>query len=372
MLTELRSNPRTPRRRPGESDRVRARARDHFDLFETSWPSDDSSSCQPSANIGWLRAAQAAYFESAEIQVFAAESQHRILAATALVGVRRGGILRQIPLGGEIVPVDVAVQDARGLRCLTDSLIRARQPLCLDRLPADSQTLPAIRHSGYGRAIVTQRAAAATQFVSLDESWIEPERHLAPIERRRLTRARKRAERIGPVTVEIHTPDLSELPRLLDAIDDLSASAETRLDEAQAARRLGQAVFFRQYAEAACVATSLRICMLRIGDHVAAAQVCVEGEHAAWMIIAESSPRFARCQPGQLLACEVLRYCAQANLSSLELWIEAQPWMQFWPLTARDHVSLRVYPISIRGTAALLFDSATAIYRRAKKVLRRS
>jgi CelD/BcsL family acetyltransferase involved in cellulose biosynthesis len=305
------------------------------------------------------------------MQVFAAESQHRILAAMALVGVRRGGILRQIPLGGEIAPADVAVQNARGLRCLTDSVIRARQPLCLDRLPASSQTIPAMRRSAYGRAIVMQRAAAQTRFVSLDESWIEPERHLPPIERRLLARARKRAERHGPVTVEIHTPDLSELPRLLDAIDDLSATAGARLDEAQAARRLGQAVFLRQYAEAACVASSLRICMLRIGDRVAAAQVCVEGEHAAWMLIAASCPRFARCRPAQLLVCEVLRYSAQANLRSLELWIEAQPWMYSWPFTARDHVSLRVYPISIRGTAALLFDSATAIYRHAKKALRR-
>jgi CelD/BcsL family acetyltransferase involved in cellulose biosynthesis len=216
-----------------------------------------------------------------------------------------------------------------------------------------------------------QRAAAPTQFASLDESWIEPERHLPPIERRLLVRARKRAERLGPVTVEIHSPDLSELPRLLDAIDDLNAAAGVRWDEAHASRRLGQAVFLRQYAEAACVAGSLRICMLRIGDRVAAAQVCVEGEHAAWMLVAESCPRFTRCRPAQLLACEVLRYCAQANLRSLEFWIEAQPWMQSWPLAARDHVSLRVYPIGIRGTAALLLDSATAIYRRAKKMLRR-
>jgi CelD/BcsL family acetyltransferase involved in cellulose biosynthesis len=372
MLTELRTNLRTPRRWPGESDRVRARTSDELDVFEARWPSDAILSSGPSSSFGWLRAARIAFSESAEVQVLAAECHHRVLAAAALVGVRRGGILRQTPLGSELgQPADVASQDARGLRCLADALVRSGEPLCFDRLPTNSPSIDAIRNASLGRAIAIVRPTEPITYLALDESWIVPERHLLPRERRRLDRVRQRAERIGPVSIEIHTPDLEELPRLLDVAFELHESKCHATNDHELVLQLGKTLFFRQYAEAACVSGSLRICLLRIGDRVAATQIGVEGDDTFWLLMAEADPRFARSQPSQLLAREVIKYCAEAHLSSYALWGPKQPWMQAWPVATQPCAALNVYPLRIRGLAALGVDGVMAIYRRVTQLAKR-
>lgn len=372
MLTELRTNLRTPRRWPGESDRVRARASDELDRFEASWPNDAIQSSGPSASFDWLRAARMAFSEAAEVQIFAAECQHRILAAAALVGVRRGGILRQMPLGSELhEPTDLALQEARGLRCLASLLVRANQLISFDRLPASSPTIAALRRASWARAITIVRPAEAVATIELDDSWIEPERQLQLRQRRRLQQARKRAERIGPISIEIHTPDLNELPRLLDLVFELHEGQRRVASDDEAARQLGNAVFYRQYAEAACVSGSLRICVLRIGDRVAATQVGIEGDDTFWLLMADSSASFTRSQPAQLLMREVLKYCAEANLSRVSLWGAKQPWMQAWPLATMACVSLDLYPLRIRGAVALAIDCVVAVVRRLRQLAKR-
>ena len=369
MLTELRTNLRTPRRRPGNSDRVRLSAGDDLDLLETTWPSDALLHGGPAASFAWVRAARIAFAEAEEVHVLAAQTNHRLLAATALVGVRCLGIRRQTPLGMELgEPVDLAGRDARGLRCLAHALIRTGQLLRIGRIVRNTPVIEAIRRAAYGRAIAIVRQARSYPYLRLDESWIEPERHLSPLERKRLGRARRRAERTGPVSIEIHTPDLNELAWLLDLAFDVEAGSLLPAGDDDAAMRLGRAVFFRQYAEAACMDGSLRICLLRLGDRVAAVQVGVESDDTFWLLKAVADSRFARCRPAQLLAREVLKYAAEANLRTFAMWGAEQPWMSAWPLAACSCVSLNVYPLRIRGAAALLADTAAAIYRQARRL----
>jgi CelD/BcsL family acetyltransferase involved in cellulose biosynthesis len=273
-------------------------------------------------------------------------------------------------LGSELgEPTDLATSDLRGLACLADTLAGCRQPLCFDRLPADSPSIAALRRASRGRAICVLRRAMPAIGIALDDSWIEPERHLSPLDRRLLERAARWAERLGPVSVQIHTPDLRALPGLLDLVLDADPVAQAHLSDDAAARRLTQAIFFRQYAEAACVAGALRICLLRIGDRIAAVQVGVETGEAFWMLKAAEDARFVRCRAGQLLARETFRYAAQANLRSCEFWGEPQAWMRSWPIVERPCIALSIYPLGIRGTAALVADAAQSL---CKRLLRRA
>jgi CelD/BcsL family acetyltransferase involved in cellulose biosynthesis len=369
MLTELRSNLRPTRRRPEKSDRPRARTNDDLDALEASWPSDALLHGGPSTSFAWMRAARLAFAEGEEVQVLAAEANHRVLAATALVGSRRHGLRRQSPLGMQLgEPIDLAGREVSGLRCLADALIRTRQLIRIDRMARNSPAIDALRQAAFGRAIAIERPANSYPYLRLDESWIAPERYLPSLERKRLARARRRAERIGRVSVEIHTPDLNELPCLLDLAFDLEAGSPQSTDDDEASLTLGQNVFFRQYAEAACMDGALRICLLRIGDHVAATQVGVESDDTFWLLKAGVDPRFSRSQPAQLLAREVLKYAAEANLRTFALWGARHTWMLAWPLAARACVSLNVYPLGIRGAAALLADTAVAGYRGLKRL----
>ena len=55
------------------------------------------------------------------------------------------------------------------------------------------------------------------------------------------------------MTTEIHTPDLCELPELLDTAFEIEAKSWKGEAGTALAHDVHRAVFYRQYAEAACV-----------------------------------------------------------------------------------------------------------------------
>jgi hypothetical protein len=168
------------------------------------------------------------------------------------------------------------------------------------------------------------------------------------------------AECRGPLTTEIHTPGLSDLAELLG----------TALAAADRGSELNRDVFFRQYAEAACVERTLRISLLRIGDRVAAAQIGVESGGAFWLLKAAENAVFAVCSPGQLLLRETIRYAAEAALGSYEFWGHSGATRTIWTTSARPCVELRTYPLNSRGIAALVADAAATLWLWWRKVRR--
>ncbi len=279
MLSQLRPRRTIRCRRP---EPIHARVSDDLDALEQAWPITD---CCPSAGFAWLRAARTAFAESEEAQVFTAAARARVQAGTAMVRVRHHGIWHLAPPGHELkLPTELAATDSRSLQCLATALARCGQPIALDRVVASSPSVRALGRACRGHAISVVRPAAPYLFVPLDESWAEPERHLLAVERRRLALKRRRAERLGPVHAEIHAPDLDELPHLLDLVFDLATTGGRPVTNSKSALPLSEAIFFRQYAEAACIDGTLRVCVLRIGDRPAAVQMGVETGTALWLL----------------------------------------------------------------------------------------
>jgi CelD/BcsL family acetyltransferase involved in cellulose biosynthesis len=345
------------------------RAAGALDALESRWPAAATANYSPAASFGWICAAQAAFAEAGDMQVLAIERGGRIAAAAALVAARRRGVWRWMPPGAELgEPLELAAKDQPALRELAQTLVAFGQPIVLDRIVADSPVVNELRRAAWGRAMIDLQRAAPSRSVRLDESWTRPARHLPPLAQRLLTRAARRAERIGLLTVEIHTPDLRDLPGLLDVAFAAETERAGAMSEEMLALRLSRAIFFRQYAEAACAEGILRIGVLRIGDRVAAVQVGVESGDAFWLLTAGESSRFARCQPGQLLAVEMFSYAAQSNLQSFELWGTPQAWMRSWPLVERPCTRLSLYPISLRGAAALATDVGAKLADRIRRI----
>ncbi len=343
--------------RPHPLEVVQTQAADDIERLAARWPDADPLAALPSSQFGWMRACLTAFTLDASCRVLAIADGRRLLAAVPLVERYRHGLAWRCPPGaGELgEPVDVAWNDRPALDRLAAALVRDRTPLLLERLPADSAALAALHHACRGRAIALTRSAPGVPQITLDESWVEPERHLMAVHRHRLVRARHRAERLGPCSVQIHSPSLDELPRLLDVAFDVAFAAPR--GEALRASELDRAVFYRQYAEAACMQGTLRICLLRFGARVAAAQVAVESGGALWLLHAQADPRYRPYWPQQQLARETIRYAAEANLESIEFWGPEQPWMRCWTLAQRACVTLCVYPLGFRGLAALVADT---------------
>ena len=81
---------------------------------------------------------------------------------------------------------------------------------------------------------------------------------------------------------------------------------------------------------------------------------------------------FARCSPGSLLMCETIRYAAAHGVRSYEFLGGNEPWTQMWTQHVRPCASLRAYPGSIRGMAALAGDVGKIARRRLRRLLRRT
>jgi CelD/BcsL family acetyltransferase involved in cellulose biosynthesis len=347
----------------------RLRSLEEVDALEDAWQRLGDQVGYPLAQFSWTRACLSAFPEGAAPRVIAAVRGNKLVAVAPLVKRRVNGIRRLLLAGVSDLyePMDLVWSDRRALKRLVAGLAWGGTPLVLERIPADSQSVRALRRAFRGRALVIARPQATCPYIPLDESWLEPEHHLNSGRRSDLRRARRKAEQLGQVTTEIHTPDLNELPALLDtafAVEASSWKGETGTALAHDAQR---AVFYRQYAEAASVAGILRICFLRIGDRVAAMQLAVEQGGGFWLLKVGYDARFAGCSPGMLLLRDTVRYAVEAGLNTYEFLGRAESWTQVWTTCEHRYVSLRVYPLGARGLAALTADIATTIARRWRK-----
>ena len=141
-------------------------------------------------------------------------------------------------------------------------------------------------------------ACAGFPWIPLDASWTRPEERLNAGRRSDLRRARRIAERIGPVHVEVLSPSPTDLGRLLrEAFAVEAAGWKGRAGTALACDPVRQ-TFFRRYADAACRRGMLRIGFLRIGDIPVAMQLGVEWGGRFWLLKIGYDEAFSRCSPG--------------------------------------------------------------------------
>jgi CelD/BcsL family acetyltransferase involved in cellulose biosynthesis len=130
--------------------------------------------------------------------------------------------------------------------------------------------------------------------------------------------------------------------------------------------------FFRSYAAAACRRGALRMGFLRVGERPIAMQLGVEAGGRFWLLKMGYDEAFARCSPGTLLMREMIARAAAEGLASFELLGITEPWTRMWTRLERPCVSLRAYPASPRGLAALASDAVVVSGRRLGAAVRSS
>ncbi len=307
-----------------------------------------------------------AVFSEATPHIVTAARGHCIEAIAPLVKKRLHGVRRLCMAGvGELFePLDLVWKNERALDRVVSALAWSGAPLFFERIGADSLSLKKLKRRLWGRAVIVTRSAPSCPYIALDEKWVSPEAHLNAGRRSDLRRARRRAEQLGPVTTQIHTPDLCDLPSLLDTAFEVEARSWKGQARTALAHDSVRAVFYRQYAQAACTAGNLRICFLRIGDRVAAMQLAIEHGDGFWLLKVGYDAKFSECSPGLLLMRDTIRYAVEAGLSRYEFLGQAEDWTRVWTLTEHPYVSLRVYPLGVRGASALLADAIATACRK--------
>jgi len=339
--------------------------------LEGSWGSFSGTMTLPMQQFSWIKACASTFSATQELNVVVCAAAGRALAIAPFVHRTIGGNghLELVGLNELSEPADLLWSDLGSLERLAEALLRLQMPLVLGRLPEGSPSIGALRRAFRGRGVVLCREDAGYPVISLDESWKRPEDSLSTRRSSDLRRAFRKAEKAGTVRTEILVPRPEELDKLLD----LAFAVEARSWKGRAKTALAadgvRGSFFRHFAEGACRDGSLRVCFLHVGDRTAAMQLAVECNDQFWLLKIGYDEEFSYCSPGNLLLRDTIKYAADRGLHSYVFLGSVEPWTAVWTSSERRCVSLRIYPVNLRGMAALAKAAGTAAYERVRRLL---
>jgi CelD/BcsL family acetyltransferase involved in cellulose biosynthesis len=310
-----------------------------------AWRAAAGDDPRPTEELEWARACAETLSAGAQLKAVAVADGARAAVAPLLWRPREA----RLELAGvrELYePMDVPHTDAGALEELVGRIRATGRVLHLGRLPADSAVVDVVRRA-YGPRLVRIEPACATPVISLDGG--DPAQALSSRRRSDLRRARRRAERLGEVSAEVHSPS----PREVDALLAAAACIEEQSWKGRAGTALAsdpaRYAFFLRYGYAAARRGTLRIAFLRVADRAVAMQLAVERGGRYWLLKVGFDEAYAAGSPGQLLMLETLRWASERGLRSYELLGTAEPWTAAWTKDTRPHVNLRAYPPSRRA-----------------------
>lgn len=334
-----------------------------------SWDSLDEQAANPMQSFDWIETAAETISQCGKLKFFGLERGDRLTAVAPLVKLpgAPGGPWELLNLARLYEPADLLASDEGSLTALVQELARRGLPLFLGRLPAQSPTIEAVKRAYGGRGWVICRPQASTPYIPLDESWATPENKISSRRRSDFRRSRRHAEELGNVSAQILVPAAGEIDDLIDlafAIENRSWKGE---QGAALARDPAQGEFYRRYARCAANRGKLRIGLLHVGGQTAAMQLSVVHAGALWVLKVGYDPQFQRASPGILLMVEQIKQAVAEKLHTYELLGTVEPWIQVWTERERECVSLRAYPASVRGIAALASDAGRKCLARFKE-----
>jgi CelD/BcsL family acetyltransferase involved in cellulose biosynthesis len=320
----------------------------------------------PMASFGWNLAAATALAEEQTAELVMAHDADGILRAVAPLALSTGfGSCRCEMLGVRRLnePADFVYADRNALAALVEGILRSRRPLLLNRIPAHSPTIEALRRAARGRAVVAVRPQASCPFIPLDETWSTPESHFSSRRRSDFRRAMRRAERHGTVRGEVIVPTIENLDRLLKIAFDIEARSWKGAAGTALACDPIRGNHLRQFAHWATKAGTLRIALLWIGREPVAMQIATEESGRWWLLKIGFDPAWSDCSAGNLLLGETVRYAVRQQLATYEFLGTAETWTKVWTPHERQCVSVRVYPFGLRGAAVLAADAVQIALR---------
>lgn len=343
---------------------------EELDSLEGVWDALAAKSDCPTQHFHWSRASAASFAAPDKLRVVVVGEPQPV---AILPLIWRSAVPQRLEwLGGRELyePTDALYSDSFAVPLLADALVRLGSPLFLNRVSADSPLLGALESACRKRGLLVIRTGKDCPVISLDDTWVEPEKHFNAGRRSDLRRARRTAEQMGPVRFEVLSPTLEELEPLFNEALQVEASSWKGLNGSDLFSDESRGSFYRQYAAAASQRGILRLCFLRIGDRVAAMQIAVECGRGFWLLKIGHRGEYERCSPGTLLMLETVRYAAMRGLASYEFLGKVEPWTRVWTQTGRPCVSLLFYPATARGGLALAADAAWLAHRRIDSLVR--
>jgi CelD/BcsL family acetyltransferase involved in cellulose biosynthesis len=331
-----------------------------------SWRRLEGSASLPMQSHAFVSALAGTLLADAHIEIFFVRERDEVTALLPLCR-ERGRFARWTMVGAHEVcePDDALSRTAQAAGRLAGAIVGDGRAIDLDRVPAGSQLIPALRGALRGKGWMSLRPATPTPTIALDERWKDPASRFNSGRRSDFRRAARRAGEFGQVSFEILSPG----PDAFDALFDEAVAVEMRSWKREAGTAIAadraKEDCFRHYFRSACEQGSFRIAFMRIDGRAVAMQMALETLGRYWLFKIGFDEEFERCSPGTLLMLHTIGWAAERELESYELLGNLEPWIaQFWTREQHDCVWVRAYPFNLRGAAALVADAAVSLRKR--------
>lgn len=331
-----------------------------------AWRRLEASASLPMQSHAFASALSSTLLADSDIEIFFVREDDDVAALLALAR-GPGRFARRTAIGAHEVcePHDALCRDAQAARRLAEAIVRDGRAVEMDRIPAQSPLIPAMREAIRGKGWTAVRPAVPTPTIALDSGWSDPASRFNPGRRSDFRRAERRAGELGRVSFEMLSPGPDEF----DALFDEAVAVEARSWKAEAGTAIAadraKERCFRHFFRSACERGIFRIAFMRIDGRAVAMQMALEWNERYWLFKIGFDESFERCSPGTLLMLHTIGWAARRELKAYELLGNVEPWIaQFWTRESHDCVCLRAYPFNARGGAAFAGDAATWLRRR--------
>jgi hypothetical protein len=241
---------------------------------------------------------------------------------------RRGYLVPTLYLVGSeelAEAIEPPVADAAAAARLSEAILATRLPVRFGHIPAEGLFAKAFVDIASGRGFVTHAPAGGSPVIRLDASWKDPLARFSSRRRSDFRRMQRRAEAMGPVTVEILSPAPDQVHEVLDRAFAVEAMSWKSRNGTAITQTAAQASFLKHYGRLAAGDGRLKVAFLHIGEQIAAMQIMVEEHNALWLLKIGYDEHFAKASPGALLMFEVIRDAAGRGLDRVEFLGKAAP-----------------------------------------------
>lgn len=331
-----------------------------------SWRRLEEEASLPMQSHAFASALASTLLADAHIEVFHIRKGDEVSALLALCR-KPGQFARWTTVAAHQVcePDDALYRNPKAARLLAEAIVGDARAVELDRVPAGSGLIPALRAALRGKGWMSVRPATPTPTITLDPRWKDPASCFNSGRRSDFRRAARRASEFGRVSFEILSPGPAEFDALFDEAIGVEARSWKREAGTAIAVDRAKEGCFRHYFRSACAEGSFRIAFMRIDGRAVAMQLALEYRDRYWLFKIGFDEQYERCSPGTLLMLHTIGWAAERELEAYELLGNVEPWIaEFWTRESHDCVCLRAYPFNARGAVAFAGDAAAWLRKR--------
>lgn len=325
-----------------------------LEILRDEWNALGLHQRSPTHRVEWAQASLESLWrpDSGPLRLFQLRRDGRLSALALLRERREWGSVYLEDLGTREMqePTDLLYASREDLRLLLDGLVGTGWPFVLCRLPEESQVPQVLAECLRGRG--RMRCIEGRSYPAVD-LIAHPEGELNAGRRSDLRRMRRRAEKQGPLRVELGCPAVEEVPRLLELAVEIE-SRSWKLETPHALKHNPKTLgFLRRLLPRAAASGILRLAFMYLGERPVAMQIAVESGGGYWLLKIGYDAELGSMAPGQLLMWDTLQACTAAGLRSYELWGHSDEWTRMW--TRREMAShcVEAYPAGLRSARRL-------------------